>query len=443
MSKTPPGELAELVTEELVTYLGSGALNQHQLGSAINYSDLEIESFDQLKELHFVLHGGVVEYINRLPERLRRVKSVNESERALTHGEVRGRIDWQRTTQERAQRGNDPSIFSIEAPEVEYDIPENRVVKKLLAAIARPLSEDLKNIGQDWREEWSDRDIVELERTLKSNVYLDALPDPADISLDNRDLETARRARQPLYQKGESLYRLYEDLMNNRFEREAVRNLLEETMVSPNTDYRLFELFCLFGEIHRQDAGFRWKRIQPGMDEMAVLESDTRRLSVFFDQNGPLQFFESYPSSEDLKERDAPEMVIRQARALEDHADHLSQFLDRDTQDTFYSGRPDFLILDHSLTNSDQELQRAVLGEVKYTRSKSTFSSGLRELLEYVHFAQANSEYLFDKGGIPVQGILCTDGVKTDVDEFGIIKHHTTKQIRDFFPKNGQKSSER
>lgn len=433
MGKTTPEQLAEWITEELVTYLGAGQFNPQQLAAAIDYSNLQIESFDELKQLHFVLHDDVVSYIEALPKRLRRVKSVNKRAHEVAHGEIRGQIDWQRTFQERPRRGNDPSIFVVDNPEIAYDIPENRVVKKLLAAIVEPLSRDLNQIEQEWRSEWGKTDIRELERILAQNVYLDALPAPKEIAVTNRDLETARRARQPLYKKGQALYRLYQDLMNNRFDRPGVKKLLKETIVTPTQDYKLFELFCLFGEIHRREPGLTWRRIQPTMDEVAILESETRRLEVYYDQNGPLTFFEGYPRPAQLEDQDVPEMIHRQAAALEAHSSILGEFLERETQQSFYSGRPDFLLLDYEVIDGKEQIQEVILGEVKYTRSPSTFSKGLRELLEYVHFAQQNTDYLFGDRAVSVTGVLCTDGVETKTDRSSYIEHHTTQDLQQQF----------
>lgn len=246
MAKTSRTTLIETVAEELVIYLGSGHLNQRALTRALDFSGLEISIFDRLKELHFVLADAVIEYIDALPERLRRLKTINHQERTIVHGEVRGRIKWEATKQRRYREGyNDPSVFVTSTPAVEYDVPENRVVKKLLAAIARPLARDIEGVDQTWRAAWDDTDIVQLQQTLARNVYLSRLPAPAEISLLQRDLDRARRSRQPLYTEAQRLYQLYDDLLNNRVDTPAVQELLTETLVVPQETYQLFELYCV------------------------------------------------------------------------------------------------------------------------------------------------------------------------------------------------------
>ncbi|WP_435317942.1 hypothetical protein [Haloarchaeobius sp. TZWSO28] len=440
MSKTPAHELRELVAEELITYLGEGVLNRDQYAESLDYSGIEIEDFDQLKKLHFVLHGDVVEYIDRLPDRLRRIKTITRQQTETVRGEVRGTVNWQQTTRERGSLGyNDPTLFVVSNPEVEYDIPENRVLKKLLSVIAEPLTEDVESVDRDWREQWDDQDIVSLQQTLAHNIYLDSLPAPDEIRVSDRDLETARRSRHRLYSRSYELYQLYEDLMNNRFEKESVRNLLNETLVTPTEDYTLFELFCVFGVMRRLRSrypGIQLKRIDSSTEMLAELEGPEQRLEVYYDQNGPLKFFELYPSSDELAGKDVPEMIRRHATALEAHGDALEEFLSRGSQHSFYSGRPDFLVLRYTRDDPDsrfrsENLAEAIIGEVKYTRNKSTFSEGLRELMEYIHFARTAEDYLFgtESGSIDVNGVLCTDGVATNTDSAGIVDHATTLDL--------------
>ncbi|MFB6187805.1 MAG: hypothetical protein ABEI86_13190, partial [Halobacteriaceae archaeon] len=151
-------------------------------------------------------------------------------------------------------------------------IPENRVVKKLVATIAEPLTADIEGTNREWRDMWKDTDIIELQRILEHNVYLDQLPDAREIRVTDRDLTKARRSRHRLYSKGAELYRLYDDLINNRYQRPEVQSLLRETIITPTKDHDRFELFCLFAEVHRLKEEYpdlELQRIEPGMDEIA------------------------------------------------------------------------------------------------------------------------------------------------------------------------------
>lgn len=294
MTTAFPTDLSKLISADLVTYLGAGVLNRNRIAGAADYSGLEIEEFERLKQLHFVLQDDVVEYIEALPSRLRRIKTTHRRTETEVRGEVRGRINWPRTTERRTSAGyNDRTLFVIENPTVEVNIPENKVVKKLLSLLSEPLTEEIENTDQEWRAAWDDADIVALQQTLVQNVYLDALPEPAAIRLTDRDVTAARRARQPLYTEAAKLYRLYDDLMNDRFQRPGIQELLQETIVTPTQDHKLFELFCVFALIRRlrqQYPDLQLRRIQSGMDAIAILESEHSRVEVYYDKGGHFRF---------------------------------------------------------------------------------------------------------------------------------------------------------
>lgn len=439
MAKTDPDELSRLVTSELTTYLGAGELNANRLAESIDYSGLRITDLDQLKQLHFALYSEVVDYVDRLQERLRRVKIEHRRQQESTHGEVRGPIKWQETLRKRPKTG-DPALFVISNPEIELDIPENRVVKKLVSTIAEPLTKDIEGTDQDWRDMWQDTDIVELQRTLEHNVYLDQLPDAREIQVTDRDLSKARRSRHRLYSKGAELYRLYDDLLNDRYQRDEVQSLLRETIVTPSKDPDLFELFCLFAEIHRLKEEYpelELKRIEPGMDEIASLNGKDRKISIYYDQGGPLKFFEDLPTSDELKrEWRVPKAIVRHQSALEQHESLVESFLKEGKNHSYYQGRPDLVITEYAKQGGHIYLDRVSLGEVKYSRSTSTFSSGLRELLEYIYIAREkrNQDYIFGEqlSTEDVQGIIFTDGVSTETDTSDIIDHKMTADILEF-----------
>lgn len=319
MTTAFPTDLSKLISADLVTYLGAGVLNRNRIAGAADYSGLEIEEFERLKQLHFVLQDDVVEYIEALPSRLRRIKTTHRRTETEVRGEVRGRINWPRTTEQRTSTGyNDWTLFVIENPTVEVNIPENKVVKKLLSLLSEPLTEEIENTDQEWRAAWDDTDIVALQQTLAQNVYLDALSEPAAIRLTDRDVTRARRARQPLYTETAKLYRLYDDLLNDRFHRPNVQELLQETIITPTQDHKLFELFCVFAlirQLRQQYPDLQLRRIQSGMDAIAILESEHSRVEVYYDKGDHSRF-----SRPIRGRRNSPRM--RAQRCLSDKQQH-------------------------------------------------------------------------------------------------------------------------
>lgn len=435
---TPRKELVDEVAEELITYLGSGTLNETALTRSLSYEGLDISDFEELKKLHFALAEDVSTYVQNLPEWIRRLRTENRNRRELSRGEIRGAIDWKQTKEQRHKTGfDDPTLFVTSIPDQQYDIPENRLVKKLITHIINSVDE-LTGVDEDWQTRWNGHQIEQLREILERNVYLEDLPDPEDIQLTERELNQIARARREIYVKGQSLYQKYLDLMENRFERPGVSELLKETLVEPTKDYKLFELFCLFGIIRRLKMQFpelSLKSTHSNTEAIAVLEDSTQRLNVYYNQGGPLQFFEKYPTSEELQKEGAREIFIRQSKSLEYTKERLSTFLDRGSNQNFFAGRPDIIVLRYEKTDSSEVLRNVTIGEVKHTDSESTFASGLRELHEYLIFVQSEEfGYLLDTDWTPqisIRGLICTDGVSTDQTSVGEIEHLDTIDLKD------------
>lgn len=433
---TPREDLVAGVAEELVTYLRRGEINETTVTRSLSYEGTGIANFEELKKIHFALSTDVGKYVNRLPERIRRLRTENRTQTEASHGEIRGAIDWKRTKERRYRSGYDnPALFVSSTTDIQHDIPENRLVKKLLSIIVESV-ETLSGTNEDWQTHWNSKEIEHLGRILEQNVYLEALPDADEIRLSERELNQIARARREIYTDGQDIYRRYLDLMANRFDQPGVSELIKETLVQPSKNYKLFELFCLFGVIRRlriQFPSIELQRIDSEMEEAAVLEDDDQRIRVFFDRGGPLRFFEEYPTSDELKARGAQEIFIRQSKAMEVAKDRLNSFLDRGSSQSFFAGRPDLIVLRDEKSEDEMTPQNVVIGEFKYTDSESTFASGLRELHEYLIFAHEDDlGHLLDTDWNPsasIRGLICTDEVRTDVDSVEEISHLTTKDL--------------
>lgn len=104
-------------------------------------------------------------------------------------------------------------------------------------------------------------------------------------------------------------------------------------------------------------------------------------------------------------------------------------FIGSGYQDSFFRGRPDFIVEVFDDSDETKDLSRVVIGEIKYSRIEKTFADGLRELIDYLHFAQENSRYIFGTDDVEVIGVLCTDGVETRTDQINQIYHMTTEDL--------------
>ncbi|WP_227355752.1 hypothetical protein [Haladaptatus salinisoli] len=427
MSKLSQDDLILGVQSELVTFLQAGTINERSIARALDFTALDIADFDRLKRIHFCLSEQAVEFVRKLPERLRRIKTVTQREAQTSRNEVRGAINWNQTMKLRSTTSyGDRSVFACETPGVAYDIPENRVLKKLLSVIEQTLSRDLTQTDHEWRiQRWDESLIDEFQRLFAQNVHLNRIPDANEIQLTQRDLNAARTSRQELYAEAYELYTLYEQLLANEFTDEAVQELLRSTLVVPDRLPRLFELFCVFRLIRglaKDYPGVELQVIEPGADEIAVLESEDLRVDVYHDKSGPLRFYE--PLDEEPIEHPFFE---RYREVLETHSEMIESFFNRSADSRLYQGRPDIVITIHQTVGGSQTLQEVTLGEIKYSDNDRTFGRGLKELLEYMKYAKVGKSYL-DETDVVLKGVLITDGVDA-ASNVGRISHQTATEL--------------
>lgn len=429
MARLGEQEMARRVRNELLTYLRSGTINEGRIAETLDISGLQIENLDRLKRIHFCLSDPVVTFVDQLDDELRRIKTANQRERVVSRGEIRGQVDWEETTQLRySASGGDRTHFACETPYTEYDISENLVLKKLLWLIHTTVESDLSEIDYGWRtSRWSEDRISDYIRLYGRNVHLDRIRDGADITVTPRMLSKTRSARQSLYRDAYELYDRYERLLANADDTD-VRELLQDTLVVPERIPKLFELFCVFQLLRQLDLeGLQLQVIEPNSRYLARLETDSRDVRFYHDRIGSLSFYVALDDIGTVSE----DYFQRYLHAIEHHDELLASFLDIEVQESMYSGRPDLVIESYDTTNGRRNLTDVVLGEIKYTTSGQTFSTGLKQLLEYMEFAQTNGEYLSDQD-VGIHGLLMTDAVDAvSKRTAGSVTHLTADELSD------------
>ncbi|ADE01686.1 hypothetical protein [Haloferax volcanii] len=404
-------ELVNATSEELGTYLRSGALNTNALTRSLDYEGLDIEDWERIKRIHFCLADDVHDFISALSDRVRRIKTEHQRENIHTQGEVRGSINWSATLRTRSESGYaDRSRFVCNTPYTEYDIAENRVLKRLLWQIHRTVTDELQSVEYDWRQEfWTDDQLASFDRLYKQNVHLSRIKEGPAISVSGQDMTTARQSRLPLYTEAYDLYDMFQRLQADTLDAD-ITELLADTLVVPTDTPTLFELFCCFRLIRtltRFTPGFVLKPIDGESNALAHLESDDTRIEIHHDSTGSLSFHEPL----DTTHRPVHAQYARYHDALIDYSDTLEALTGDPSDPVLYNGRPDIIIEIYD-TTSDERLDSVLLGEIKHSDATQTFKQGLEELLTYRRFASKDN-YLIDKPDITLTSLLITNGVTT------------------------------
>ncbi|WP_136687454.1 hypothetical protein [Halorhabdus amylolytica] len=424
MSSSESDSLVDEIVEDLTPYLNGGSISRAELNRDLEYEGLDIDNFDRLKDIHFALSESVVEFVEDLPYRLRRISTEHGRVKSESKGEIHGSVDWDRTFERRyEQNPDDPTLFVCNTPVAEYDLPENLVLRKLVEIVSDIVTSELTEIDYDWRTgRWSDELITRFQRTRSKNVHLNRIQNPDEFELSGRILSSARKSRKPLYQNAYSLYTTYEDLQENNFGSDSVRQLLTDTVVRPGRKEVLFELFVLCRLLRAYETinNLSLRRLESTATKFAHLSREDCEIRVYHRRQGDsVTFSEPIDRDRDYGHR----FLQREQAALREYEQTFGELLDGSGINwVIYTGQPDFIFEEYYDRSPDSEPpDRVIIGEVKRSSRRDTIREGLRELAKYAKFARypdssssGDPQYLDDSGsGTVVEKVLVTQDFET------------------------------
>ncbi|MFW6048296.1 MAG: hypothetical protein ACOC87_03265 [Candidatus Natronoplasma sp.] len=407
MTRTSEEYLVKKVAKYLLTYLKDGTINKDYIEKNIKYEGLDsIQDLETIFKIHFVLTEKVVDFLEELPKRVRRIKTECEKRTITRKGEVRGKIDWKRTTTEQL---TDKTIFVCQNPSKNYDVPENLVLKKLLSVIYQVLDNELTEaIEEDY--EWlgelqGEEDLVNsLKNIYQRNVHVNRIKDPKEYQVSERDISKAQNSRKELYRESAKLLINYRRLMRGNYKEDDLKELLEETLIIPDETSTLFELYSIFQLLKKWEEDFELKKIDKNYDEVAIFEMNGVKKKVYHTETGDLTLYEGIDElDEEALDNWEENPLKRMGKSQIEFAKMKKNLLDTDPK-SFYKGIPDILVVDYE----GDDITEITVGEVKYTEKKDTFSTGLEELITYIYFIKDERGYHLENK--EVKGILVIDG---------------------------------
>jgi hypothetical protein len=343
------------------------------------------------------------------------VKTQTENTTRTSRGRVDGRIDWSATIRKRhSTNPRDTSLFVCQNRSESYDIDENVVLKQLLSVIYTTLKECEQYLRREY--EWvTDRwqENLALVDTMidlfERNVHVTRIRDPEEYEPTERMLQRTAESREPVYREAVELLRTYRSSLAG--EEDAIRELLDETAITPNDEETLLELYVLFrfiATIEELEGGeFRLRTIESGSQGVARMVGSDREIVLYHDNSADDRGLR-FASSEPDKERSAltrAEMVKREAREVT--AEYFG------TEDSsVWTKRPDVIVLE---VQGDERTEYLIT-EIKNSTRKETIQRGIEETLEYLAFLQQNEEFVYDRDtdyfGAGWTGLLVIQDVK-------------------------------
>jgi hypothetical protein len=395
--------LLRTLTSDILTYVMHGSFPEQHAMERIkpNGLDHRFDDFEMLMRLHFILHPDVVDFVEELPVRLRSIKTQTESVTSVSRGTVDGRIDWHGTTQERYSRNpQDKALFVCEHRSENYDIEENLVLKALLSLIYDTLNECSRYFERDYEwvtDRWKDSlDLVETMTNLfERNVHVRRIRQPQAYEPTDRMIERSVASRQRIYREAAALLSRYRETLAG--DADALRELLEQTAITPSDDETLFELYVLFRYVsaieNLSDEEFTLRTIESGSQEVARLTSDdTDEQVVLYHDNSARDRGLSFISNISDKSERSPSRTERIHREAQKIAN--TYFTEEEFRTA--TGRPDIIVLEIQQKNQHTYL----ITEIKYSSRPETIRSGIKETLEYLAFLRQDGELVHDEPDI-------------------------------------------
>lgn len=405
-------QLLNEIADFLVVYMKSGKLN---VNSFVKDPHLNIRNIEDLLKVHFLLKKDVVEFVSRLPVRIRKFKTSTTVQSRVASGQVKGQMNWPRTFKERLSTGNqDTSLYAYHERSRSYQMKENLVLKEMLSILYRILFHDIRSerfANYGWFQTWKDLKPV-LKNIYEKNIYLNRIQS-ADTAVTGRMIQDTLKHRNPLYRDAAKILLTYRKVMDFEVDQREVMELLKETFIEPEKEEVLFELYWVIQFIKQGSRQARLHLIDGKNNLVAQWEDQHFRYDLYHDSTGSNELIFEVPLAE-VKESSHP-YLVRKVRSFE-AAETFSSIIDphRKKDSSLWRGRPDILL--EVRDKESNKLVKVVIGEVKHTPNKNYAIQGLRELVDYLYFVKdQKGNYIFENDlgeEVEIMGALFLDEIE-------------------------------
>jgi hypothetical protein len=390
-------ELLDRLTADVLTYVMHGDISEDVVASGIKPTGLDerFEEYRLLVDLHFILRDDVVSFVRSLPEHLREIQTSTHTRSRTTRGTVQGRVNWQRTIQRRHHESpGDRSLFVCDTRTENYDTDENLVLKQLLSVVYSTVERAEEYLARDYawtNDSWRGEEnlVDELRGVVERNVHVRRIREPGQYEPTDRMLASAANSRKDIYRDAARLVRAHRAIRAG--EPDALRELLDETAITPDDDETLLELFVLFRFVaaleELRDGSFDLETITSGRQEVARLSGE-KEIALYHDNSAANRglSFVSVPEGKADEELSRTEAVQRTARRV------ASDYFRNEGFEN-HTGRPDVIVLE--VHDEDAGEYEYLIIEVKNSTRTKTVRQGIKETLEYLAFLRLDDGFVF------------------------------------------------
>ncbi|MDK2886821.1 MAG: hypothetical protein PWP54_1394, partial [Thermosipho sp. (in: thermotogales)] len=367
--KTPKEELIKEINDDLITYLKSGYFSPNTFLKKLN---LNIENFERLIKLHFILLNEVREYIKNLPFLIRTLKVSSSMNEQISREAIKGQINWQKTIKERLNTGyRDKTLFSVSERNKQYNTKENIVLKKFIEILYSIIHQELNMVDFE-KYEWykAGKEINKIIKEIyEKNIYLSKI-DVKSIKITDRMLEDVKRNRNYIYHKTAELFKLYRDYLSLKVGENRLKELFEKTFIEIADENILFELYWVIKIIKGNAKDYKMYIMDGKENKVATWEDNKHLYTIYHDSTGSNELMFKIAVDEVKNSLITNEFLKRQIMVYDRFRTIGSKlFEDREIYENIWQGRPDIII---EVRNKEtNKLKKVVLGEVKYTTDKN------------------------------------------------------------------------
>lgn len=415
VKKMTKNEILNEIGNFLPMYLKSG---QVKIDSYIRKANKDIADFDTILKIHFLLKEDVIEFVEKLPALLQQIKSTSKGKEKVVIGEIKGKINWEKTFNHRNKSRNN-ELYSIRERKKAFENVENVILKTIIDVLYDLLVKQnlISSLEYSWSLKWN---ALKLNLVIaKKNVYLNQLKS-AEI-LDNRALLKVMLNRNKVYSESARLLLYYNKINSSTLNNQEIVSLLNETFIEPEQIDVLFELYWSINILMKFTDEYKLLPLSKGDNKVAIWEKDEKTFTMYHNSNGSSRV--SFGLSLDDLEPSDNEFLIQKKNSLLTLKEASNQMFGTKSTPIFLNGRPDILI---EVRNNKNEIIKLLVGEVKHTVNVEYALKGLEELIDYMSFSKVDGIFVANTP-IIVEGVLCLDKVPLNSCHFDNIKILTTQ----------------
>jgi len=407
--KTSKDELLNEIMEDLLIYLKSGKLS---IKPFINKLNLNINNLDDLIKIHFLLSEDVRQFILRLPELIRMLKTSTITSTIDCICEIKGNILWDNTLQKRINK-YEPLLYVCSEKDKWYNTKKNIVLKTFIKSIYDIILDCKMNRFIDYEWYIQGEQINNIVRQIyEKNNYLKKINTENTIITD-RMLMDVSKDRNELYSTAARLLIKLKTLLSDRNDN-MLKELFSKTYIEIADVETLFELYWIIKLIKEITTQANLLLIDGKNNIVASWQDDNYYYKIYHDSTGSDKILFNISRDEVIN---SDNEYLNRIVKSKDFSQNIAKKIGYNIKHDLWSGRPDILI--EKIDKINDKIVKIIIGEVKYTSDINYLLIGLQELAEYIYLIkniEIKGQYLIDNynSNIEIEGILLADKVKID-----------------------------